>query len=210
MTSWCFPRCWPRVDLPLAVTTLIIAVVGLVLASLSFVWQTYSFILEGPRVRVEFQQGIRGVGGVMVAPPSAYTDDGLRALAAQGYTESVLVIEAINTGRFPATVRDWSIVFGNRAIWSNPIDGSNPSLPRRLEPGSSETWLANAAQVIAVANAFSDGTDAAATARGVVRLGTNERIVTQRALIIRAGGIVEAPAGRVRTILERLSPKGSR
>jgi hypothetical protein len=183
--------------------TFAIAVVGVVLGGLSLGWQLFSFALSGPRVRVTFQQGLLGPLGVMVAPPSVYTATGRQALEAQGYDEHVLVIEAINAGRFPATVEDWSTAFSNGATWSNPRDPRNPTLPYRLEPGTSSRWITDADRLMRFAGAFADSSDRAVTARAVIRLATNKRLRSRNALIVRPTGIVEAPR-RLRDIAQQI------
>ena len=76
--------------------TLVFAVLGLVLAVASLVWQFASFQLSGPRVRVRLREGLRDLQGVLIGPPAMYPN---------AVGEHVLAVEVVNSGRLPATVR---------------------------------------------------------------------------------------------------------
>lgn len=169
--------------------TLVIAVVGLGLSVLSLGWQAASFFLSGPRVRVHLQEGFRGMGGAVLAPPSVYTDQGREALERQGFTEHILAVIVVNRGRLPATVGNWSIRFGNGAAYQNPGDPRNPALPYRLEPFTSESWYAPVDHLQKLQEVFTDQSETAAHVRGVIDLGSRETLASQDALILGPDGV---------------------
>ncbi len=169
--------------------TLVIAVVGVTLAALSLGWQAATFFLTGPRVKVYLREGFRGPRGVMIAPPSIYTEGGLEALGRMGYVDHVLAVEAVNRGRLPATVHNWAIRFGNNVVYTNPADPQNPQLPYRLESHTSASWYAPLDDLQSLQPDFHDQSVRAATARGEVDLQSRRRAVTSRdALVIDASG----------------------
>jgi hypothetical protein len=130
--------------------TLITAIVALGLSACSLTWQAATFVLSGPRIRVRLAEGLRNpTGGVMVAPKSVYSDGG-RKVRAMGYTQHVLLVQAENSGRLPATVSGWKLQLARgHAIFINPEDPLNPPLPHRLESHSSQSWAADAATILA-------------------------------------------------------------
>lgn len=150
------------------VVTLGIAAAGLALAALSLGWQAATFLMSGPRMKVRLSEGFRGLPGVMIGPPGVYTDEGLASLQHQGYTEHVLAVTATNKGRLSATVREWSLHFGNRAKFANQHDPRNPPLPHRLEPHTAQTWYAPVEDVAPFVELFTDQSDRARTVRGAV------------------------------------------
>jgi hypothetical protein len=185
-------------------TTLVIAVVGLVLSVASLVWQAASFRLSGPRVKVHLREGFRGPLGVMVAPPSVYTDVGRAALVRQGYTEHVLVIEAVNKGRLAATVNNWSLRFGNRAVYENPTDPGNPALPHRLESYTSATWTAPVENLEALQDAFDDQGDEAATVRADLKMADRRTVTSREAIVVQLGSTRALPRRRLARRLARI------
>jgi hypothetical protein len=178
------------------VATLVIAVIGVFLAGLSLAWQAATFLLTAPRVKVSLREGFRGPLGIMLGPPSLYTEAGRAVMEQQGYIEHVLAIEAINHGRFPATVKDWSVRFGNGAAYGNPADPLNPELPYRLDPFNSAIWYAPVEHLQALQGAFTDQGDDAASARGEVDLGTRKTIRSGNALVITPDG-TRVPTARL-------------
>ncbi|HWD37317.1 MAG TPA: hypothetical protein VG944_00585 [Fimbriimonas sp.] len=186
------------------IATLIIAVVGIVLAGLSLGWQAATFTLSGPRVKVNLREGFRGPRGIMIAPPAVYTDNGLETLAQQGYSEHVLAVEAINRGRLPATIENWSLRFGNGAAYSNPTDGGNLSLPYRLDSHTRANWYAPAANLRELQGIFTDQTESAAILRAEVSLGSGQTAVSRNALRVRADSITELPPSLPRKMLHKL------
>jgi len=169
--------------------TLVIAITGLGLSALSIGWQAASFFLSGPRVRVHLQEGLRGLGGVVLASPSVYTEEGGAALERLGFGEPILAVIVVNRGRLPATVGNWSIRFGNGAAYQNPGDPRNPALPYRLEPFTSDSWYAPLDHLQQLQAVFTDQSDAAAVVHGEVDLGSRETVASKDSLIVRVEGV---------------------
>ena len=168
---------------------LVIAIISLVLAVLSLAWQAVTFVLTGPRVKVCLKEGLRGPLGVMIAPPSVYTDAGRAALEADGYTEHVLAVVVTNAGRSATTVRGWSLHFGNGVVYTNQMDPRNPALPHRLEPHTTETWYATVDEIAPFVENFVDQTESARTLRAEVDTAT-ETAKSRERMVVAADGTV--------------------
>ena len=194
--------------LPVNTATLVIAVVGLALSAVAITWQAATFMLTGPRIRVRLREGLRGLGGVMIAPPTMYTPAGRQVLEQQGYTEAVIAIEVVNRGRLPTTVDRWTIRFGNGAAYLNPGDLQNPPLPHRLEPHTNATWYAPVENLVLLRAAFVDMGQDAATIRGVIDLGTQDSVVSRNTLIVTDDGVRQPDVGvRERALLWLRRPR---
>ncbi len=151
------------------VAALVVGIVGVVLATLSLIWQATTFLLTGPRVNVRLSEGLRAAhGGVVVGPLSIYPDASLTALEDDGYTEHIFAVTARNTGRLPATVSRWSLRFGNGATFVYPNE------PHRLEPAADVSWYAPVAHVGEYVAAFVDQSEDARTVRGEVDLASGK------------------------------------
>jgi hypothetical protein len=178
---------------------LVIAVVGVVLATLSLIWQALTFFLTGPRVRVRLSEGLRAPhGGVVIAPPSIYTQAGRAALEADGYTEHVLAVTARNAGRAPVSLLRWSLRFGNDAIITYPGGGGNVPLPHRLEPATDISWYAPLQDVVPYVEDFVDQSDDARTLRGEVDTALGKTVVSRQRIIVGADGTTRTRHGRRR------------
>jgi hypothetical protein len=126
-------------------TTLVIAVVGLALAAASLAWQAATFALTGSRVRADVLRGVIGRGVLVTYPPENWGSASAAAHAAQGFTEEVVAVEVRNVGRMAVSVQKITAYLDN-GIGLSPVQ-TQPPLPFRLEPGSSERWWVEAAQV---------------------------------------------------------------
>lgn len=126
-------------------TTLVIAVVGLALAAASLAWQAATFALTGSRVRADFLFGAIGRGVLITYPPENWSATSAAAHAAQGFTEEVVAVEVRNVGRMAVSVQKITAYLDN-GIGISPIQ-TQPPLPFRLEPGSSERWWVEAEEV---------------------------------------------------------------
>jgi hypothetical protein len=187
------------------IATLVIAVVGVSLAVLSIAWQAATFILTGPRVKVELHEGLRGPLGVMVASLNVYTDDGRAALERSGYDEHVLAITAINNGRLPATITSWSVRFGNGASQSVGLDRQNPELPYRLEAHSSATWYMLAEHAQGVQRVFADQGRDASKMRGEVGLASGKRTARSPYVLgVDPTGVYDLPRPMMRRVARRI------
>ncbi len=188
------------------IAALVIAIVGVGLATLSLGWQAATFFLSGPRIKVNLREGLRGPLGLMLAPASIYTAEGRAALERMGYTEQVVAVEAVNRGRLGATVNNWSVKFGNGAIYGNPSDMRNPQLPYRLEPHTSMTWCVPMDELHVLQESFADLSEESRAARGTVDLPGRDAVVSRDALLIEEGGTQTLPTrGMARRLAQRLA-----
>lgn len=136
--------------------TLVIAIVGLVLAAASLAWQAATFLMTGARVKVKLQRGALGPGGCVLGPVSGGMPP--EELAQQGYVDPVLAVEVTNVGRLPTTITGWHAVLENGILFSNPLDPTNPELPYRLEAQSRAIWYADLRAIqAAVTASYSSG-----------------------------------------------------
>jgi hypothetical protein len=106
----------------LDITTLVIAVVGLVAAVASLGWQVVSWRLTGPVVRVEIGYGIAVMAG-SVGPRIVY-------------------VRAVNVGRSPAGIEGWGFRLpdGKTIVDMEPEPGSGPQGPVTIDGGHAEQW----------------------------------------------------------------------
>jgi hypothetical protein len=109
----------PRANL--ACMTLIVALAGLVISLVSIAWQVWTYLNDGPRVKVEASSTLTFYG------PSG----------PQQVRDSHVTIRAINRGRAAATIASWGLQLpsGENLIEVEAPNGSNP-LSNRLEPHS--------------------------------------------------------------------------
>ena len=167
-------------------TTLVIAIVGLVLSVVSLGWQAATFRFSGPRVRVTLSEGLRGPLGAMIASPSVYTEAGRHVVESQGYTEPLLAIGVTNAGRMAVTIDRWTLRFGNKAAFQNPTDPRNPPLPYRLDAHSSATWYADLEPLRLLQATFSDQSVKAGRIIASVDLGNGTTVKSKTSVIVRA------------------------
>lgn len=168
---------------------LAVAIIGLVLAVLSLVWQAVTFVLAGPRVKVRLKEGLRGPAGAVIAPPSIYTDAGRAALEADGYNEHVLAVVVTNSGRSPTTVQRWSLHFGNGVVYTHQLDPRNPGLPHRLESHTTETWYASVDEIAPLVEGFVDQSESARTLRAEVDAASQTATSRERMLVGADGSV---------------------
>jgi hypothetical protein len=129
----------------LAATALGIAILSLVVAAAALGWQIAAWLLEAGRARVQLR-----VGGLARDHPGLITQGvkkGVDAAAAveqavrEGYDVPVLAVRVTSTGRAPVTVQQWTVKAKASELGATPLaDSIGPSLPKRLEPGETETW----------------------------------------------------------------------
>lgn len=129
----------PAEPTPFQITTLIIAVVGVVLSLGSLTWQVVQFSLTGYRVRVQLKIGALGRGGVA----SGRFSGDLEVVMSQGFQTPVVIVEATNVGRSPVTIREYSIELGNGFAYSEPGIPGSATVPHRLEPGEHAAFFAS-------------------------------------------------------------------
>jgi hypothetical protein len=101
--------------------TLALAIAALVLSLASLVWQAWTFLASGPRVKVTTANALPmydGRGG-----------------------DWMVTVEATNSGRAPCTVENWGIRLpGDARLITTERPAWIPPVPHRLEPHSSVTF----------------------------------------------------------------------
>jgi hypothetical protein len=190
------------------IATLVIAAVGIVLATVSLVWQALTFFLTGPHVKVRLSEGLRApLGGVVIAPPSIYTNAGRAALEADGYTDHVLTVTARNAGRAPVSLSRLSLRFANNAVFVYPGGAGNVPLPHRLERAADVTWYASVEDVVPYVADFIDQSEDARTVRGEVDTALGNMTASRERIIISPNGETRTRHGRLTRVLARIRRK---
>jgi hypothetical protein len=137
--------------------TLVIAVVGVILATGSLVWQIASHRLAGPRLEVKMVRGQKSLTGIMSMPVNVDSDM-VAQFVAQGYTEPLLGAEVPNRGRMAIGIASVVAEAESGVGWSRLEWDINPPKDFRLEPYASAKWwvdatpMENAVKVIAQHN----------------------------------------------------------
>jgi len=97
----------------LEIVTLVVAILGVLLALASLVWQAATFALSGSRVRLLLRQGalkrMRG-GTVRISGPLQPTASDYEVMRSQGLEEPVLIVEVSNRGRMAVSVENITAV----------------------------------------------------------------------------------------------------
>ncbi len=98
----------------LEIVTLVVAILGVVLAVASLVWQAATFVLSGSRVGLTLRRGLirrDGAGTVALAlGPLEPSADRYAMLREQGFSEEVVIVEVRNR----ALVRPMTSTAGRR------------------------------------------------------------------------------------------------
>jgi hypothetical protein len=145
------------------VASLVLGIVGAVLASLSLGWQAANYVLTGGRVKVVLQVGGRNHSGMITMPPERFTQESPRLLASQGFPQPIVAVKVANVGRQPVTVDRWGLVSGLGTSLYPAADSIGLPFPHRLEVGESATWAVDMRAV----NAFIQATQATLTKQQV-------------------------------------------
>jgi hypothetical protein len=132
------------------VLTLAVAIIGLVLAIVSLLWQLFSFRLQGPRLRITLKKGYFGVGNLVSSPIGVDADV---QMAAQGLTEKLIGVEVQNVGRMPISIDGATAKLENGMMFTETNLSLNPAIGTRIEPHSTETWWVRWDNVIRMATA---------------------------------------------------------
>jgi hypothetical protein len=141
-----------------------IAVLGLVLAVASLVWQIITWRLTGSVVKIDLAYAFT-VGGTMEST-------------------ACFSITARNLGRLAVAIDSWGLKLppeGATMVTPNPRPWQGPPVPVTLEAGHSVTWYMVRDEIIGELRAhFAPGVQV----RGMVRTGTGEMIVSKRAIAV--------------------------
>ena len=118
---------------------LVVAIVGLVLAVASLVWNFAVFRLSGPRIKVYLQFGARGPGGIATRRGPRQPDWG--QLSNQGLDEPLVGVEVVNVGRAAIDVQRCNCRLSKEgyAYFDHRLPVNRP-FPFRLEAHASESW----------------------------------------------------------------------
>ncbi len=136
--------------------TLAIALLGLALSVVNIAWQVRQHALSGARVEVELLWGVMGPGRVASAP----VQGSLESFRHVGGDTPVFVVRGANSGRSPVDITDFSVQMEGGGGISLAGADHNPSLPHRLEPGSSVSFVVPLDMVESLITTFSEGTTA--------------------------------------------------
>lgn len=166
-------------------TTLLVAVLGVILSVASLVWQAATYLLEGPRVKVELRVGAASFsGGYAHQPVKPGWQRGLAEMAAQGMTQGLLVVLVRNIGRHPTSVLRYSgVTDGGVKFGLTSAPPGCPSLPHRLEPHSEALFYLELADAHAVVDATAATAKRARAIRIEVELGNGRTVTTKEKLL---------------------------
>jgi hypothetical protein len=167
----------------LEIVTLVVAILGVLLALASLVWQAATFVLSGSRVRLLLRQGAlkRMAGGtVRISGPLQPTASDCEVMRSQGFEEPVLIVEVRNRGRMAVSVEDIAAVSEDGWGFKRAEDPENPSLPHRLEPGAKQAWHVE----LAVFQALVDKDRKPRKAWMTVELGTGRVMRTKQSTLV--------------------------
>lgn len=139
----------------MVVANFVLALIGLVAAVASLVWQAVTFTLSGIRPQCKMAHGAINPGQQYATYPIVGRTLQLPSSAvAQGFTEEALFVTVHNAGRLPFTVKNWRLVLEggvSTGVLNNPF---GPTLPHRLDVGEEATWAIEMNQVRQVADAW--------------------------------------------------------
>jgi hypothetical protein len=159
------------------IASFVLAVLGLVLAVVSLVWQFATFRLSGGNATALLKAGVLTNGMSILNAADKMTPDQLETTLQQHGGLPVIGVEVRSTGRMPVTVRSWGLRAPSGVV-VNPIsDQVGPSLKHTIDPYDSATWLTPFSNALAVASA--------------------ERVLSPTLEVVQLVGVVELADGRV-------------
>lgn len=134
--------------------SLLVAVLGVVMAAASLTWQAASFVLTGGRPKIDLKPGaLAADGGSMVlVEPRQFTPDWFKNTASQGFGRPIVAIEVRNVGRLPITVNRWHLATRVGVTLMPIADSIGPDLPHQINVGQSATWAVGLQEVKGVAD----------------------------------------------------------
>ncbi|GAA4726316.1 hypothetical protein GCM10023350_06310 [Nocardioides endophyticus] len=161
----------------MTIFAVVLAILSLVVSAISLTWQVVQHNLSGARVKVELLLGAMR-GSQLVSGP--FHTVRLEDLADQGFDSFVVVVRGRNRGRMPVDVTGFDVAIDSGASFGFPGWNINPTLPHRLEPGSSATFcipLENIDKLVRVSNQTLGSTR---LVRGRLDLGTGQTVVSKK------------------------------
>lgn len=167
----------------LDIVTLVVAIVGVVLAASALAWQAATFVLSGSRVRVTLRRGAirRQLGELArLSYPMNPTPNDVKIAHDQGFTDEVAIAQVRNRGRLGISVEKVSIETDDEWGFAMLLDPENPKLPHRLELGAMETWHVELRPVQTLVN----DTGKPRRVGMVVEFGTGKVIRTRKGILV--------------------------
>ena len=127
--------------------TLAIAILSLLISLVALTWQIVAWRLSGSVVKVDLLAGAFGNGGVASNEVSKFD---FKTFAQSGFLEPVFIVRARNVGRIPVDITHWKVTNGSGFGYTLPDYAPNPTLPTRLEAGSSVDFFLPMREVLDV------------------------------------------------------------
>ncbi|MFD5430421.1 hypothetical protein [Streptomyces sp. NPDC127084] len=125
------------------VASFVLSILALCIGIGNLTWQWALYQLNGPRIRVRMAVGALGPGGLMTFPVEDLRDltETFDRMAREGFTEPVIVVNAVNTGRLGVELLEFGIDLpkGPSVKWLRDVIGETP-MPHVLEPHREGTW----------------------------------------------------------------------
>lgn len=154
-------------------------IVGAVTGTAALIWGVWQFVLAGPRITAEIEEGrLAQWGQALISGGPAW------AMRDPEYPHPVVVVRARNKGRSPVDISRIGVEL--EKIVFNQIHGlaDSPELPHRIEPGSVATWLMDLRDVSAAVYASSKTLGGGQSARARVELATAKVVTSGKDLRI--------------------------
>lgn len=129
------------------VVTLIIAILGFVIALVSCVWQIATWFWSTARPRATMMHGIlveSGTGMAMTRPVGKNGEPyPVEQMRRQGYNgPEIIGIQVVNHGRAPMSVTKFELKHESGTSFVPIGEAIGPGFPHRIEPGASQSWFA--------------------------------------------------------------------
>jgi len=127
-------------------STLLVALFGVLLGALSLGWQMANRALLRSRVKVELLVGAFPEDGTTLisGPLRSVTAASMARLAQLGFTRPVVAVKIRNVGRAPVTVMQWGLVDQIGNTLTPNTDAIGHPLPFQLQVGESQVWAVDA------------------------------------------------------------------
>lgn len=141
------------------------------------------FWLSGARIRVAVTAGWLGPSGRRAFGTKTWDNSDARIVGTPAI--QTVAVTASNRGRLATTIYAWGIVVGKEMEWSRPGMSPNSTLPVRIEPGESETFVVPLQDVIASHFAASVAMgQRSSKVYGRIRLGDGRDLRSRKPLVI--------------------------
>ncbi|HET8661512.1 MAG TPA: hypothetical protein VFM55_21260 [Micromonosporaceae bacterium] len=129
--------------------SLVVAICGVILGSLSLGWQVANHVLTGGQVTVALRAGAIGRDGLVTVPPGDIAEGWFTGLAGQGFPRPVVAVQVANIGQQPVTVTRWSLQHWLGTSFVPAAVSVGRPLPCQLDVGESEMWAVDLQAVTA-------------------------------------------------------------